>query len=213
MTPTLRELTVAALTAAVAVVGTYFQFKGQIEEANTSQMSVIFSRIGELEAQVQALNEMNSAQTAELVSLEAENTRLTVKLGLLQAKLSQEGPGVTAVFELLDDLKVPGWCKEWVGSDPDREGHFVMAHINAAYEFTYNVTRDRYVGSTDFDVHPVRVAKAFNENDLRTYSTRGWIDFREPIITADGREEIRRFWKFYHDIEDGPELVCGWEVP
>lgn len=203
----------ALLSAVVTLGGGFMEAKVSLNDAEMSRLTEVEARMDRLSEENKKLQDSNNVLFRENVEKNGEITRLRIKVSVLETKLASDGPGVIAVYELLDDLDVPAWCKEWVGPSEDHQGHFKMAHINSAYEKTYGVTAAFYVGNTDFEVHPVKIAAAFNENDLRTFSVRGWIDFRERVQLPSGDVETRRFWNFYHRVLEGPEFVCGWEVP
>lgn len=215
--PTVREIVIALVTAAATTSGMYFQFRSHNAEmgaaeasARADQLSVIFRRITDLEVQVSSLQTRIVDLTAENVQLDVENTQLKVEIGLLRAQVDYgDGSQLDGIFKLLESLDVPAWCKVFVETP---EPHLEMGYINSNFEFTYGISKARYIGSTDFDVHPVEIAKAYNENDFYTYKARGWADFTESVILPDGTRAKRRFWKFYHKVKNGPELICGWEV-
>jgi hypothetical protein len=202
------------ITMAGTVIVTMITVSAQQGANDVEQSRVLFDRISALEDRIDKLRDDVRQLSVENTELKAENTALTVKIGILQGQVDYgDGSNSETIFELLESLQVPAWCKAWVGKKPDSPAHFEMAYINSRYEVSYNVSKAFYIGSTDFDVHPVHIAQAFTENDLRTFSARGWLDFRESVRTPSGEAEERRFWKFYHKVKDGPELVCGWEVP
>lgn len=198
------------ITTVATLGGAYFVLQGNMVEQDATKLEIVFNRVLELEEQVATLQQSVIDLSEENYELKAENTNLTVRIGVMQSRL-ELGPesGTDYVFNLLESLDVPAWCKIWTGDPP----HFEMAYINSWYEFRYDVRREKYIGATDFDIHPVQIAKAFNENDLNVYKDKGWADFTETVRNRNGELETRRFWKFYHRVEGGPELICGWEVP
>ena len=213
MTPTTREIIIAFLTAAITSAGFYFQSKSDIASSNVDQNTVTFQRIRDLEDRIDIMQRQINELTIKNITLENENTQLRVRVGLLTTKIdSGAGAGVEIVHDLLDSLDVPAWCKKVVEQDNDQP-NFVMDHINSRYAFEYGVSYSLYVGKTDFDIFPQSIATEFYTNDFSVWKNRDWTDFVELILTAEGKTEPRRFWKFWHDIEGGPELVCGWEVP
>jgi hypothetical protein len=90
---------------------------------------------------------------------------------------------------------------------------FVVAFSNPWFEYTYNINADIFVGSTDFEIFVPEQAEEYYRSDMATYRSRGWEDFLAPRPMPDGSiGPPVRFKKLYHRVDDGPELICGWEV-
>jgi cell division protein FtsB len=212
--PTLREIVIAVITAAMTATGLYFQFKGEMATSNVAQNEVTFARIKDLEDRIDVMQRQINELTVTNIKLDNENTQLRVRVGLLTAQIDsgKDGTGVGIVYDLLDSLDVPAWCKKVV-RDGAENVVFVMDHLNPRYAFEYGVSYSLYYGKTDFDIFPKSIAAEFYENDMMVLADRDWTDFVELVITASGTKEPRRFWKFWHQVVNGPELVCGWEVP
>jgi TolA-binding protein len=208
------HLVTAGVTAAVSLGGSYFAFKEQVTESNVVQNAVTFDRIRDLENRIDIMQRQINELTVRNIKLENDNTSLQIKLGLLVSQNNIEGANVVVINDLLDSLDVPAWCKRVeFTSEEDELPKFVMNHINPRYAFEYDISYSLYVGKTDFDIHEKSQASDYYTNDLKVYKEKSWTDFVEVVSTPSGNLEPRRFWKFYHRIEDGPELVCGWEVP
>lgn len=215
MNASLREVIIAVITAAITAGGLYWQFKGNQEQASADRMDIVFRRIGELEVKVAELNTDVIDLSVENTKLEVENAQLRVKVGLLQSQVNYgKGSHLDSIFDFIERMKVPAWCKVWVDEDPESgiDSHFEMAYINTSYEYEYEVTKAKYIGATDFQVHPVKLAQAYLENDLRVFRERAWLDFTEAVMLPDGTTHKERFYKFYHNVEEGPELVCGLRI-
>lgn len=141
----------------------------------------------------------------ENASLRAEVQQLSMQMQLL---LIEKGiqPPEQAVSELLDDMRVPAWCKYW---DADVQA-FRMLHITPQYEYEYGVSLARYKHQTDAEIHGEEKAEAYFENDWSVFSAKSAITFDEPVNIRSG-SSVERFRKFYHAIPNY-QMVCGIQV-
>lgn len=210
MAPTVREIIIAVITAAIAAGGAYFKLQSEMAKADVDQLKIMYARIESLEDRVDTLQSTITALSVENAKITEVNRQQKIKIEILKNQIKySKNAGVFAVYALVEDLHVPAWCKRY----DDETARFIMGYINSAYESTYGITREKYVGLSDFEAHPPEIAKEFYKNDMRIIEDKSWDDFIEVVALPDGKYQRRRFWKFFHQIEDGPDLVCGWEVP
>jgi hypothetical protein len=184
-------------TAGVVLVG-FLTLKGNIQP---TQMMILAERVTALEQRLDdktaEINELNR----ELLTVRAENSIMRIQL---DKGYSSSPRGI--LFAYMDALDTPAWCKEF--SEP----RFAMMHINPSYETYYGITKERYVGNSDFDVFPPKLAQAWTENDKKAYQRRGFVRFVETVETPKGQEIDLEFWKFYLRLPDGGELICGIQI-
>lgn len=196
------------LSNAVMLLIAYFGFIADKQQDNTDQLQTAYSRIEVLENRVDGLQKQRS-------DFQVENARLSFQVGLLKSQIANGGAAPSdIIFDFIDSLGVPGWCKIVEDAPSSQDGvRFVMAHINARYEIEYNITSERYVGLTDFDIGlSDAVANNWYLNDLQVYKYRRFTDFTELVELEDGPSR-RRFWKLYHSPEGiDTEFLCGWEI-
>lgn len=141
-----------------------------------------------------------------------QNSALTVKLGLLDAKISygEEASEAEILFRFMSRIRRPGWCKK-----VDREGpriDFRMAFITTPYSQAYGFSFDYYVGKTDTEVYPPEIAEVYRNRDLQTLRRRDFEQFDEPVQYANGVRSVEKMWKFWHQLSDGAEFICGWQL-
>lgn len=217
MTPTIRDIIISVIVAAIASMGTLSvartELRGELKTSDVEQSRVFLSRIEGLEKRLDAQGVMLAQLGIENSMLKNENDQLKLKVSLLESQ-DRLGPDsrTDAVFDLFSDWQSPAWCKEVVIND-DSSVSFIAAFSNPWFEFTYNINSDIFVGSTDFDIFEPAQAEEYYRSDMATYKSRGWEDFLAPRPMPDGSVGPQvRFKKLYHRVTDGPELICGWEV-
>lgn len=217
MTPTIRDVIISVVVAAIASAGTLsvarYELKGELASSDVAQSQIFLSRIEALERRIDGQAVMLAQLGIENTVLKSENDQLKLKVSLLESQ-DRVGPEsrTDAVFDLFSDWQSPAWCKEVVVNDDDSVA-FIVSFANGWFEYTYNINADVFVGSTDFDVFVPEQAEEYYRSDMATYKSRGWEDFLAPRPMPDGSVGPKvRFKKLYHRVDDGPELICGWEV-
>lgn len=89
----------------------------------------------------------------------------------------------------------------------DFEGRYEL--INRRFESLFHVTRDQFIGRTDYDVHTQEVAEAVRENDRRTLQERRSITFEESVPSnGEMREYVTVKFPIPGDA-GGPPSLCG----
>lgn len=113
-----------------------------------SQVKTLYDRVGALEDKYREVQLLNQKQTEKIA-------KLTIELATKYA------PDL-AVKEFMDNAPFPAWTKiaGEGGTIP------VMWHINSNYELDYKVSKEFYVGKTDYQVWPLEVADGFYKTDL-----------------------------------------------
>lgn len=185
------------ITAVLSIIGTLGVMRSDALKFETSQQQVAFERIAHLEKRIDELHKTIVAQSATIAGL--------------QAQLASQPDPVRALYAYLEGIDSPAWLKLY---HPD-ENRFRMLYINRAYEGVYSVSRARYIGATDFEVHSEDRAMLYHQNDLRVISQKDFSEFVEPALHkgSDGIGFMPvRFWKFYVMLPDGRELVAGVQV-
>lgn len=217
MTPTIREILIAVGCCAITAIGTLqvarYEMKGELASSDVAQSQLFLARIENLETRLDAQAVMLAELGIENAMLKSENRSLMVKVSLLESQ-GELGPEsrAQAVFDLFADWQTPAWCKRVVTNEDDSKA-FVVVYSNSWFEYTYNISQDVFVGSTDFDIFQADQAAEYYKSDLDTYKLKGWQDFLAPRPMPDGTVgPLVRFKKLHHQVTAGPELICGWEV-
>lgn len=163
---------------------------------------------------VEVLQEENRVLRSEVSQMQAKIVEFSIKTADME-RIIAGGIGPleeSAVFAYVAKLGRPAWCKR---AEIAENGAIIfrMAFINDAYEITYGMSADRYIGGTDFDNHSQAAAEHYYKNDLKTYESRGYAEFLEPVDKANryggGRKQFAKFW---FRIPSGTEFVCGLQV-
>lgn len=84
------------------------------------------------------------------------------------------------------NLPIPQWLKDKNGT---------MLSINSAYEELFGKTVSQYVGNTDYDVWPKKIADQFKKNDTVVKRTRKHIQTQE-MIEVDEHVQIWEVLKY-----------------
>jgi len=103
---------------------------------------------------------------------------------------------LTARMESLESFirfhPYPSWYKR---IDPSRPQRLIMEYLNDAYEETIlrpnNITRQRYLRFTDYDVWPPDIANTYWGHDQRIIITKKSMDYNEEMIINGGKQSIR----------------------
>jgi PAS domain S-box-containing protein len=89
----------------------------------------------------------------------------------------------------------------------DAEGRYLL--INREYEKIFHVTREEFVGRTDYEMFEPAVAQAFRENDLEVMRRNEPIEFEETAPLDDGLHTYISIKFPLRDEHGTPEGVCG----
>lgn len=120
---------------------------------------------------------------------------------------------VSRVQELLDTERkfdalfngcpIPMWFKV------ERSGQFVMQDVNDAYTDALGISKEAYVGQTDFELWEDKKARVFYANDQYVTKRRHMIMVEEKIVNpGTSKKEIAVGWK-WPQINDG-EVEGVW---
>lgn len=189
------------VSAALFFGGMWMAKKEAIVTSQPELVATLTLRINELESKISALQ-------AQVISLTIQNADLLRQQGGDSYSLE-----TGAIFEYIDRLEFPAWCKQVVLNE-DKKPSFVMAFLNTAYEKQYGISKAKYIGQTDFENHPTEAANVYYFNDMQVYVKKQFLSTAEPIDSNEtGVMENRRFDKFWVKTPvSGVELVCGQEV-
>lgn len=124
----------------------------------------------------------------------------------LQALLAERFDANQLLKDYLDGMYHPAWIKVL---DEDKN-KFVMWHINDAYEEEFDVSKERYVGKTDFDVGrwPESVALIFEENDFMALEYADTVCRQEPVTLRSGETTMGISCKWPLTLE-GKKAIAG----
>ncbi len=126
--------------------------------------------------------------------LEEDNRRLReredaneIKIQALQKQLNDLQLKVQLMESAHNDLPIPQWLKDTHGR---------MLSINDPYIKLTGISRDKYIGNTDWDVWPENIARQFIENDNKVMREKKPMHTIEKFIVADGSIEEWNVLKF-----------------
>lgn len=196
--------------AGLAVVITWLGIAQSLYRENAE----ILRENAQIRAQAAQLREELQREYLERIEeLNAKLSALRTEFAVLQLKYESANtitPERT-IRQILNNMPGAAWCKR-VEKNEAGDPEFVMAVINRRYQFAYNITLERYAGSTDFEVWPAHIAEAFYENDLVVYENKASLVTMEAVQLPDGKEAYARFWKYYVPAAFGEEYICGTQV-
>lgn len=197
-----------------AAIEQWGSYKDRVSAEFNLERDRQLQRLIKVEEQLEGLWTVYANLLDENTDLKTENAQLKYQVGLLQAQVQYgDDSPLSAIFQFIEDLGVAGWCK--VRREPSEgypDGRFEMAFVNKRYQFEYDKSEALYVGATDFDVYPQKIAQAYFDNDMQVWNRQKFMDFWEPVELFGQVVELQRFWKFPHHVEDGPSMVCGWRI-
>ena len=181
-----------AIVAAIAVI--LAAFLAFLEKSNSSERAEQSALIGILYQRVDALEE-------KYLRVVTQNQIQASKITKLTIELSDKYSPDEALKTYIDNMPFPAWVKVVNGSGSAAE--FTMWHLNREYEDVFNIRKESYIGKTDFEVWPQRLALGFYENDLSILNTE---------ISACNREEIK--YTPIGPIMESTEFVqvCKWRT-
>lgn len=186
-----------SIFATVAVMqSNVLTFESQQQQSIVSNQEALYERIALLEKRIETLSQQRISDRVQIVMLEAQ---LRTKPDPLQS-----------LYTYVEKLESAAWLKMYYPS----EDKFRMLYINSDYEDQYNVSRERYIDSTDFDIHPATLAQQYEKNDRQVLQSKDFRRFVEAAPDPKNRQRMipMRFWKFYVQLPDGRELIAGIEV-
>jgi len=161
---------------------------------------------------VQILQDELRESRGELAREQARNLTLTLQMADLERELGGDSVASVesrAVFAFLNRIERSAWCKRVeYGPDPGIVD-FIMAFLNHAYEIKYNVSAARYIGKTDAQVYPQKLAEAYYQHDMQSYVTRDYFEFEEKTLVSSTPLTFAKWWV---QIPSGTEYICGLEV-
>lgn len=177
------------------------------KQAAPEILETITIRLSEVERELKETRGMLRIAESRIMSLTLANAELTNALGGNLQEVQMQG-----MFSYIDSLKRPAWCKQIEHSPPEKPV-FRMKYLNVEYEIAYGVSVAKYIGGTDFDNHPQEIAEAYYENDMRSYRSKDYREFIEPISSDENPKVYRRqFAKFYVNMPSGVEMICGLQI-
>lgn len=179
-------------TTAMGFMVAYFGFAGTKDTNTTEVLKIEKEANRALRAELKVSNETLFLKNSEIVRL----------LALVNSKVSD-----TEVLQyFLDALPFPAWIKI---KDEGDNGMFRMLMINSAYEDYYNIRKDRYVGNTDFDIHPYDIASRFSANDQVVFESKDYVNVEENVVVGEQAVPLI-VWKFSIKMADGKYGVAGF---
>lgn len=142
-------------TLAVGLLAFAAEYIASTRMQDVDLVRVLYERVEDLEGRYREVALANQSQ--------AENiTKLTIQLA---TKYEPD----QAVKEYIDNMPFPAWVKVTQGDTDSPE--LVMWYLNDEYEEAFGVTKEKYIGKTDFNIWPKDIALGFYERDLAVLSS------------------------------------------
>lgn len=179
-----KEVIIGVLTLSTAFVGLIgVQSKNYIDEINSKK-----ERIQILE------------KRAEI--LQSEN--FNIKSDLLDTRIycSIDVESIADLESFLDFMPLPMYLKEII------DGESKMLFINEAYERAYDITKERYIGSSDYEIWPKEIASKMLEYDLKILKYKNSFRDVNDIFINNKNGKVYSF-KFYVDLQKERHGVGG----
>ena len=89
----------------------------------------------------------------------------------------------------------------------DLEGRYLV--VNRRFEAVFNISRNRAVGRTDFDLFPKHVAEVLRQNDREVLEAGDPIEFEEDVALGDGLHTYISIKFPIPAAAGGTEAICG----
>ena len=168
-----------------------------------------------LESAFQRIEYLETDMRQQQITSNAEIAALTSQVFRLQAQLNKDLNVVKLFEQFMDGLPFEAWLKE-VEYDAQGNPEISMLVINRVYEYSFNVTRNRYRGATDEEIWGSEVAERFLENDLRVLKRKSSLITYEtfPKDTGDFTNETvtKMVVKLYLNLIEGRPMIFGMAI-
>lgn len=198
-----KYIPIVIITLTVTVITWFIGLQNYIVEKETN----ISQRLEIAREKTIELQQKNIVSELRIVDLES-------RLRLAEFQLQSEGKLTKYSFisSFLESTGKIAWCKEYNPTSDQLE----MFFITPEYEQKYNVTLERYMGSTDVQIYGPNLAEIYGNHDLYVLENKAPFSFIEPVeYTNEDKNMVNAFilsWKFYYRTLFGDEFVCGFEL-
>lgn len=202
-------LVVVALISALGAFGaSYVTFIGVADKTDLERLAQAEQSITQMRKDYHELRTLltleNNKLRKEADDLRKSNIILNLQVLDLKIKLKAEYDRKELLQTFLDSLPFPAWIK----TKREEDGVFVMEMINDAYVVKYQITKKRYEGATDYDVHPKRLAKQYEASDNLVINSSRPLTTHEPV-SVNGIIIPLIVWKFEIEFDEGRTGVGG----
>lgn len=174
-------------------------------------VNALYKRLESVQATAMlAQKEHSSALEEELACLRKRLEEIRARLSAVEAEKNKLQTQLLMMSSAQDTSPLPLWIKDASG---------VCLMCNPAYERTFLLPRGYvshdYVGHTDNDIWPERIARAFRDNDQKVMKTRELIDTTEMVPDGNGKDKPWRIIKFprYAPGVEEPFGIAGIAIP
>lgn len=194
----------AIISAAGTFTASYLTFVSQSDANSLARLDQAEKTISQLQKDYfdyrQALTLENNVLRIESDKIRKANILLNLELLDLKIKLKKEYNRKELLQSFLDSLPFPAWIK----TKREEDGLFVMSMINDQYVMKYNIAKSKYEGATDYDLHPIDIAAAFEKADNEVLLQSNTVTTKEYVM-IDGVKTPIVVWKFI--VRDDQEVV------
>jgi len=203
------QIAISVVSSLAVLAGAWFSMQGGVDSAEvvaeSSRLESAFKRIEYLETEMRKQQVNSNAKIIELTS----------QVFRLQAQLNKDLNVVKLFEQFMDGLPFEAWLKE-IRYDINGNPTIEMVVINRRYEYSFDITRDRYAGETDEEIWGKSISEQFLENDLRV------IDRKSSLITYEtfpadpnnplGGSVTKMVVKLYLNLIEGRPMIFGMAI-
>jgi len=203
------QIAISVVSSLAVLAGAWFSMQGGVDSAEvvaeSSRLESAFKRIEYLETEMRKQQVNSNAKIVELTS----------QVFRLQAQLNKDLNVVKLFEQFMDGLPFEAWLKE-IRYDINGNPTIEMVVINRRYEYSFDITRDRYAGETDEEIWGKSISEQFLENDLRV------IDRKSSLITYEtfpadpnnplGGSVTKMVVKLYLNLIEGRPMIFGMAI-
>ena len=194
-------IAVTLLTNLGTFAGSYMASLGTTETNYLDRLKHTEERMTKMEERTQAFRRAMLKENDELRSI---NIKVNIENSALKVKLQKENDRRELLQSFLDSLPFPAWIKTKRESD----GAFVMEMINDAYVMRYQVSKSRYEGYTDYDIHGSKLGEAYAKSDNYVLKHNRYKTFNE-VVGVNGKMIPLVVWKFIISADGESQGVGG----
>jgi len=203
------QIAISLISSLAVLAGAWLSMQGGVSSstalADSSRLESAFQRIEYLETDMREQQVISNAKIVDLTS----------QIFRLRARLEKNVNVVDLFEEFMDGLPFEAWLKE-VTYDEDGVPAVSMVVINTKYEYSFDVTRERYEGAPDKEVWGGNTSSKFRETDLKVLERKSSLISYETIPRDTNRGTTqtvdKMIVKLYLDLIEGRPMIFGMAI-
>jgi len=203
------QIAISLISSLAVLAGAWFSVQGGVSSstalADSSRLESAFKRIEYLETD---MREQQITSNAKIVELTSQVFRL-------QAQLNKDLNVVKLFEQFMDGLPFEAWLKE-VKYDKEGKPIISMLAINRMYEYSFDVTRNRYKGAKDEEIWGEATADTFRKSDLQVLRRKSSLISYETFPKDTNRNTTqtvnKMVVKLYLNLVEGAPMIFGMAI-